>query len=205
MEVKVYREPENENLIMDENSLMEYNKIALELGLQTKENAVEEKTPNIYIALNQTMQRQLKAVCPASTSIGTYKKSTIPLEVLKVYKYAKDNEMFDGFQIWYNDKEPDPLLIGWKWMNEEAKKNDYTWQRDRFLMARWGDCALELNDLLELGFQKTKQQLIDKLSVSLANCKIMLDSPDVYARKVINGESVGNDINISLDSQGTIY
>jgi hypothetical protein len=47
MEVKIYREPENEALILDEIQLAEYNDLALELGFATQENAEEQNVPNM--------------------------------------------------------------------------------------------------------------------------------------------------------------
>jgi hypothetical protein len=204
MEVKIYREPENEALILDEVQLAEYNDLALELGFATAQNAQEQNVPNVYISLNNAMEKQLKAVCPIKVDADKYTKSTIPLEVLKVYKFAKDNKMFDGFHIWYNDVEPDPMLIGWNWISENDKKNNYTWCINRFLIARWGDCALELPELLELGFQKMKQELIDKAQSAIDKCNSVISNPDLHVRKILSN-TTENDISLNIISSGTIY
>jgi hypothetical protein len=204
MEVKIYREPENEALILDEVQLAEYNDLALELGFATAQNAQEQNVPNIYISLNNAMEKQLKAICPIKVDADKYTKSTIPLEVLKVYKFAKDNKMFDGFHIWYNDVEPDPMLIGWNWISENDKKNNYTWCINRFLIARWGDCALELPELLELGFQKMKQELIDKAQSAIDKCNSVISNPDLHVRKILSN-TTENDISLNIISSGTIY
>jgi hypothetical protein len=205
MEVKIYREPENEALILDEVQLAEYNDLALELGFATKSDVEEQNVPNVYVSLNNAMEKQLKAVCPMKVDADKYNKSTIPLEVLKVYKFAKDNKMFDGFHIWYNDVDPDPMLIGWNWRSAEDKEKGYTWNLNRFLIARWGDCALELPELLDLGFQKMKQELVDKAQSAIDKCNSVMSNPDVYVRKILS--NTDNDISISLNipSSGTIY
>jgi len=204
MEVKIYREPENESLILDENQLAEYNDLALELGFATQSNVEEQNVPNIYVSLNNAMEKQLKAVCPVKVDADQYTKSTIPLEVLKVYKFAKDNKMFDGFYIWYNDVDPDPLLIGWNWQSELAKEKNYTWQVNRFLIARWGDCALELSELLDLGFNKMKQELIDKAKSSIDKCNSVINNPDLYVRQILSN-TTDTDITLNIQSSGTIY
>lgn len=204
MEVKIYREPENESLILDENQLAEYNDLALELGFATQSNVEEQNVPNIYVSLNNAMEKQLKAVCPVKVDADQYTKSTIPLEVLKVYKFAKDNKMFDGFHIWYNDVDPDPLLIGWNWQSELAKEKNYTWQVNRFLIARWGDCALELSELLDLGFNKMKQELIDKAKSSIDKCNSVINNPDLYVRQILSN-TTDTDITLNIQSSGTIY
>ncbi len=205
MEVKIYREPENENLIINEDDLKEYNDLAIELGLAIR-SADDLKVPNVYMPLNNATQRQLKALCPESAKIEAYKKSTIPLEVLKVYKYAKENEMFDGYSIWYDDEEPDPLLIGWNWQSKEARKNAYTWQVNRFLIARWGDCALELSELLEKGKVRIKAQLLDKAKIIQDKVSSVINNPDSYVNKIISGTSItGHDFNLNTNADGTIH
>lgn len=204
MEVKIYREPENEALILDEVQLAEYNDLALELGFATTQNVEEQNVPNIYVSLNLAMEKQLKAVCPMKVDADKYNKSTIPLEVLKVYKFAKDNKMFDGFHIWYNDVDPDPMLIGWNWKSEQDKEKGYSWNLNRFLIARWGDCALELPELLELGFQKMKQELMDKAQSAIDVCNSVLSNPDIQVRKILSN-TAGSDISLNITSSSTIY
>jgi hypothetical protein len=204
MEVKIYREPENEALILDEVQLAEYNDLASELGFATTQNVEEQNVPNIYISLNTAMEKQLKAICPVKVDADKYNKSTIPLEVLKVYKFAKDNKMFDGFHIWYNDVEPDPMLIGWNWKSKSDKEKGYGWNINRFLIARWGDCALELPELLEVGFQKMKQELLDKAQSAIDKCNAVLSNPDLHVRKILSN-SADSDISLNINSSGTIY
>lgn len=201
MEIKIYREPENESLMIDENQLKEYNKLASELGLSTEVDST--KTPNVYIALNDAMSKQLKVQCPVSVNAEEYTRTTIPLEVLKVYKYAKDNEMFDGFEVWYADKEPDPLLVGWKWDSDEAKEKNYSWMKTGYLIARWGDCALELDDLLKRGYDLIKRNLADSAQEAKEKSESMLKNTDLYVRKYLNGEHLS--IDISTGNRGHIF
>ena len=202
MEVKVYREPENEALILDEEQLAEYHELTAELGLQIVEQQ-ENKVPNVYVFLNSAMTKQLHAICPQHIEVGNYRKSTIPVEVLKVLKFAKDNNMYEGYEIWYNDVEPDPLLIGWNYSNDIAREKQYSWQKDRFLMARWGDCAVELPELLQVGFNKLKQELIDKAKEAISTCNSVINNPDIYVRKLLSEQAVN--INLTTTSSNTIY
>jgi hypothetical protein len=203
MEVKIYREPENEALILDEEQLAEYNELTAELGLQTVEQSQEQKVPNVYAFLNSAMTKQLHAICPKHTDVQDYKKSTIPVEVLKVLKFAKSNNMYEGYEIWYNDVEPDPLLIGWNYSSDNAREKQYGWQKDRFLMARWGDCAMELPELLQVGFDKLKQELIDKAKQAISTCTSVINDPDIYVRKILSEQSVN--IDLTTTSSSTIY
>lgn len=189
METKIYREPENESLVIDEAHLEEYNALALELGFTTPEKAETQKKPNIYPILNNAMKLQLKALCPVEVDANKYKRSTIPVEVLKVYKFALDNEMFEGFKIWYDDKAPDPMLIGWNYQTETDRRNKYTWNIDAYLIARWGDCALEIPELLNKGFEVLKSNLIDNAKLGLERCNSALNSPEAYVNKYLSGKA----------------
>jgi hypothetical protein len=199
MEVKIYREPENQELILDEAKLAEYNQLMEELGIAAPTE--EKKTPNVYQYLNSAMVKQLHALCPMYISVEKYTKSTIPVEVLKVLQYCKSQQMFDGYQIWWDDKAPDPLLIGWKWQCEDDKDKKYSWRSDKYLIARWGDCSMEIPELLEKGFERIKQELIDKSTLGLEQCNSMINNPDTYVRKILNDDSVRIDMELSAYSQ----
>ncbi len=199
MEVKIYREPENQELILDEAKLAEYNQLMEELGIASPSE--EKKTPNIYQYLNNAMAKQLHALCPMYIAVEKYTKSTIPLDVLKVLQYCKEQNMFDGYHIWWDDKAPDPLLIGWKWLSEEDKKNKYTWRSDKYLIARWGDCAMEIPELLDKGFQRIKQEITDKATLGIEQCNSIINNPDTYVRRILNEESIGVDMQLSANTQ----
>ena len=203
MEVKIYREPENENLLIDEDALRAYNELASELGLCTQEAVEQEQSPNVYTCLNQAMQKQLVSLCPSKTNIENYKRTTIPLEVLQVYKLCKNHNMFEGFEIWYDDVAPDPMLVAWKWQSEEAKEKNYSWMKERYLLARWGDCALELTELLEKGYQRIIQEIKDKALELSIIAKSMLENPELYSRKVLKGEFQAP--NMEIKANNTIY
>jgi len=180
MEVKIYREPENESLIINDSELKEYNSLVNKLNLT---NEIVEHVPSIYTPINQSMSKLLTALCPSKVNLDKYNKSTIPLEVLKVVDFAIKNKMFEGFYVWYADKDPDPLLIGWNWQNAEAKKNKYTWQKDESLIARWGDCSMEIDELLKKGFQSLKVSLIDSAKKVINYSEGVLKNPDTYVRE----------------------
>jgi hypothetical protein len=185
MEVKIYREKENESLVYKEEDLEIYRGLTESLGLSIPTEL--PKCPNIYQILNDKAKNQLVAVCPRCVDIKDYKRSTIPIEVLQVYKFAKDNEMFEGYEIWFDDAAPDPMLIGWNYTDDNSREKAYTWNRRKYLIARWGDCALEMSELCAKGFEIIKQKLIDKATEMLTMGKLIVDNPDMYTRKHLDG------------------
>ena len=194
MEVKIYREPENEQLLINEEELQEYNRLVADLNLNNK---VKEKIPSVYTPINSSMEKLLKALCPSEIELKSYNKSTIPVEVLKVAELAIKNEMFEGLFIWYADKNPDPLLIGWNYRSKDDKKNGYTWSKNYQLIARWGDCAIELEELLKKGFESLKISLVDSAKEVLSYTESVLKDPDTYVRKHLKSNLNPPNIDIS--------
>lgn len=186
MKVKIYREPENESLILNEEELADYHDLIESLGLKSSVAVEDRKCPNVYQNLNEPTRKQLQAVCPRSVKIEEYVRTTIPLEVLRVYEFAKNNEMFDFYEIWYNDKAPDPMLIGFKYANEKDKEEKRTWTGSWSLLARWGDESLEIGELCELGYEKIKQAIADNVNEIFFTCQQMKENPDMYVRKYLN-------------------
>lgn len=183
MEVKIYREPENVGLLLDENELAEYQKLASELGVPEVKS---DKTPSVYQILNTSQIRALEALCPVKSNLEAYNRSTIPVEVLRAIKFIKENEMFDMIKVWYDDKNPDPLIVAEKYRSESDRSNGYTWNTTKTLIARWGDCAYELPELIELGKNRLKQEFTEKAIDIQSKIESFLSHPDLYVNKYLN-------------------
>jgi hypothetical protein len=183
MEVKIYREPENVGLLLDENELAEYQQLADELGIP---EVKQGKTPSVYQTLNQVQIRALKALCPAEISLENYNRSTIPVEVLRAIKFIKENEMFDFIKVWYDDKNPDPIIIGEKYRTENDRVSGYTWNTEKVLVARWGDCAYELPELVEMGKERLKREFTERAVDKQQRIEAFLKHPGVYINKYLS-------------------
>ncbi len=182
MQVKIYREPENQHLIVDEEALKLYHELTAELNIPAVK---PEKVPNVYQPLNQAQIRILSALCPVSVDMTKYTKSTIPVEVLQTIKFAKDMEMFDKICVWYDDKEPDPMIIGKNYIAEDDRIKGYDWRMHHTLIARWGDCAYEFMDLLELGRQRVMKRMMNEATEIKQLIDMFLAAPEVHADKFI--------------------
>lgn len=183
MEVKIYREPENVGLLLDENELTEYQQLAEELGIP---DVKSDKTPSVYQTLNQVQIKALEALCPARTELAFYNRSTIPVEVLRAIKFIKENEMFDFIKVWYDDKNPDPIIVGEKYRSQTDREKEYSWSTEKVLVARWGDCAYELSDLVEMGKARLKQEFTEKAIDVQSKINAFLEHPEVYINKYLS-------------------
>lgn len=183
MEVKIYREPENVGLLLDENELAEYQQLAEELGIPEVKN---NKTPSVYQTLNNVQIRALDALCPAKLSLEAYNRSTIPVEVLRAIKFIKENEMFDFIKVWYDDKNPDPIIVGEKYISETDREKGYSWNTTKVLVARWGDCAYELPELIEMGKARLKEEFTAKAIDIQSKIESFLTHPELYVNKYLS-------------------
>ena len=182
--VKIYKEPENEGLILDEEQLAEYHGLTERLGLSISTEPL--KCPNVYQAINSSIEKQLRALCPRGCAITEYTRSTIPFEVLKVYEFAKNNEMFHEYEVWWDDKALDPFLIGFNYANNKDQLEKRKWSGTYYLIARWGDETLEIKQLLDLSYSKIKTAILDKVAEMSLTLEHIKKNPDVYVRKYIN-------------------
>ena len=187
MEVKIYREPENVGLLLNEDELAEYQQLAGELGIPDVKN---DKTPSVYQTLNNVQIRALEALCPAKTELASYNRSTIPVEVLRAIKFIKENEMFDFIKVWYDDKNPDPIIIGEKYRTQHDREKEYSWNTEKILVARWGDCAYELPELVEMGKARLKQEFTEKAIDVKSKIESFLEHPEIYINKYLSGERI---------------
>lgn len=199
MEVKIYREPENEQLILDENQLNEHNQLLREMGLHCPEGS-GEYIPVVYPFLNSGMVKMLGALCPQKVGVKQYTVSTIPIEVLRVLRFAQENGMFDSYEIWYADKDPDPLLIGKRYPTQEDRENGYSWKMNTYLIARWGDCAMELKDLLKKGYDSIRLSVLESAKIGAEKANSIVASPDTYVNMYLKGQ----DIDIKIDVSGSL-
>jgi len=111
--VELYFEKELSDVIFDNDTLDEYKNLINELGIKGQmELAKGTKTPIPFPWINTSMTNICNTLCPKKVSINEYNKAPIPLDVLKQLKFAIGEKYFERIEVWYDDKTPDPFLIG---------------------------------------------------------------------------------------------
>ena len=86
----------------------------------------------------------------------------MPFEVLQEIHRCKENEWFPVIAVWYDDKSPDPFLIGY-----DRKKGD----ANKFLIARWGDELLPFEQLEKKAISRYKIAYERALTQLIADCE----------------------------------
>lgn len=156
MATQIFIEPELKTL--HENAA-EWEQLCsnLELNQQLKKAGKIEKVGNPYVKLDPRTERVFTMLCPARVAYRFYEVSTIPLEILQEMNRCKANEWFPKMEVWYDDKSPDPFLIGY-----ESKKLD----SNKYLIARWGNELLPFEQLMEkaiIRHQEAYQRALNRL------------------------------------------
>jgi hypothetical protein len=161
MATQIFIEPELETL---QQNAEEWEQLCtdLELKQQLKKIGKVEKIANPYMRLDPRTERVYEMLCPRKEIYTDYKAGTLPLEVLQEIHRCKKNEWFPVIAVWYDDKSPDPFLIGYDSKKDEANK---------YLIARWGDELLPFEQLMAKAIDRYKEAYKRALNRLIADCE----------------------------------
>ena len=111
--VQIYQNEELNDVLFQVESLDEWQQIAQELKMDKQLKFVEQcKSPNPYPFITESMNRIFGTLCPSKVDFKSYDKTPIPLEVMKQIAFSVKENHFAYIQIWFDDKTPDPFVIG---------------------------------------------------------------------------------------------
>jgi hypothetical protein len=121
--------------------------------------------------MNEVMKRVYETLCPMHVEFKTYSKSAIPLEIMKQIAFSVRDKHFQKIEIWYDDKTPDPIVVGEHGMYKLREKESYRCDKETYvtealaneamdaaglktthtvvyeLLGRWGDELLDFPSL----------------------------------------------------------
>lgn len=148
-EVELFIIEETQELIYDNEKLDQWNNLIAELGLTGQTQVVKtEKSPIPFLWMNQVLVKVFEELCPSKVEISTYSKTPIPVEALGTVALSKKENYFDLIEVWYNDKNPDPAIVGYKF-TKGASDWEKKWYAEKYLLARWSDVKASLAELTE--------------------------------------------------------
>lgn len=165
--IETYLVEETINLLHDGESLEKWNDQISFLGLDGQKTIVKnDKSPIPFLWMNTALINVFKCLCPADMSIEKYDKMPIPLEILELVSLSKREGYFDFIKIWYDEKSPDPVCVGYR-VPDEHKSKDSWYQlhySEKYLMGRWSDVKASFAELMErarfryIGSQKNEME-----------------------------------------------
>ncbi len=152
MKIETYEEVETDNEAQTMAHDHESMEIIERLGLegQKKLSIPETKTRCPYRQMTKDEHFVFSQVCPQKCDPVKYAAGGIPLRVLQIISWAKENPIFKRLEIWYADSASlkDPVLVGY------IQNGTYSWQEDIFLLARWADELLPVEVLMPDAYKK---------------------------------------------------
>ncbi len=112
------------------------------LGLKGQERLVSKAAdvPESILPYQEMTAEELavyEILFPEKDLVADYAAGPIPLRVLQVVAFAQERKWFDRIQVWHKrsgSAKEDPVLVG-----IIANAQHRTLDRQRFMLARWGD------------------------------------------------------------------
>jgi hypothetical protein len=143
------------------------------LGLEGQRELLTESREGVvrcpYRKMTQQEAWAYGVICPKVSPLKKFSDGPIPVRVLQVAAHA--NGLFDEVEVWSaKDADiKDPVLVG-------IKKKGY--ERERFLLARWGDELLPFGEVLAGATVRFKQQYKAACSTLLGAAQSALTAID---------------------------
>ena len=149
METKSFLIEEHASTIFDSGEIERWKEVVEALGLSEQQKLVSgNKSPIPFPVMTELQSTIYSDVLNMKTNYKTFSMEAIPLSVLDIITFAEKENHFDIIEIWYSRNNPDPLVVGKRYPDEESKSKKYTWKMIPYLIAAWGSKLKPAVDLL---------------------------------------------------------
>lgn len=165
--VETYIIEETQELIYDNEKLDKWNSLVEELGLEGQTKVVKtEKSPIPFLWMNEVTVKVFEELCPRKVMVETYDKTPIPVEALSLVALSKKEEYFGKIEVWYNDKSPDPAIVGYRY-TKGTSQWELEYYAEKYLLARWSDVKASIAELTERAKQIFVKRRTNELNESI--------------------------------------
>ncbi len=197
MATEIFLQPELEELVIDASKKDEWTSKIVELNLegQMKLTANSDKaSASPYTFINEQMKLVFETICPTKSVVEKYDKSVIPIDVLSHVALCKQEQYFHKLEIWFDNKSPDPILVGY--ITKE-------YNSPLHLIARWGDEIVPYEQLVEKAINRYTQAFKLAVMETKAKCESALSGADVHIRQLFAGQKGTWEIQPSFNMRTT--
>lgn len=184
MNVQIFIQEDNKALIYDNDQLDEFKSLVDELGLKCNNHIDSEKSPIPFMWLDEATVRAFRLLCPNSEAIEKY-RFEIPLEALRNAKLCQTEKYFDWLEVWSNEKDPDPFLIGRVYKDQDAREKKWHWNASYYLIARWGAEAKGIPELVNDAVNIAANRISVYSESTIAKLKSWKECPELWAKQYI--------------------
>ena len=200
--VETFYQEEIAPMLFEKEELEEWKSINQELGMtgQTALHSEPDSDPIPFMHLKTKHKRILDTLCPAAVTFKAFSITPIPLPIMKAIKHAYDEKMFTEIRVMWDDKSPDPAVVGIKkmwgeWNNyswptkEEAeaglgkKIGNYNYDATYYLIGKWGDVALDWASLETKAIARWMKEQRTSIEESIKDYQRKLDDIIINAEK----------------------
>lgn len=189
--VETYIIEETQELIYDNEKLDQWNSLVAELGLTGQTQVVKaNKSPIPFMWMNETLKKTFEELCPSKVKISEYSKTPIPVEALGMVSLSVKEGYFDKIEVWYNDKNPDPAIVGYKY-TKGVSEWERNWHAERYLLARWSDVKASLAELTDRAKQLFVLRRTNELKDSIVRQQRELEDIEIDANKAFGFGGTG--------------
>lgn len=202
MNVQIYILEDNKQLIYDNDQLTEFNNLVEELGLKCHNVRDNTKSPIPFMQLDEATIRAFKILTPRVDKLQNY-QFEVPIEALRQVKLSETEKYFDTFEVWSNQKDPDPFLIGRVYKNEIDREKNYTWNQSTYLIARWGAENKSVSELMQMAVDVAAERIKNHAEAAIAKMTSWKACPEIWARQFISGGN--NEASSAIDNQGLAF
>ena len=207
--VETFLTEETIDLIYDNERLDKWNTYVEELGLQGQTKIVKkEKSPIPFMHLKTSYVNICKILCPAEVDIKNYNISPIPIEILDLVSLSIKEKYFDKILVWYDDKSPDPFVVGMNHTSyysqkdsgglatsfptyEQAlehqrengwfKKQPYGIGGIYYLIGKWADVKRSWNELKQIAIERFTAEKSNEYHKAIRDAKRGLEDIETEA------------------------
>jgi len=181
MEVQSFLLEENQGMLVDSKEIEAWTKQITKLKLDGQAKLISDdgSSPVMFKLLSAQEHSVYKNASPTHALIENYEGMPIPLKALSLVALAEKEGYFHHIEIWHNDIDPDPLIVG---MAESYGGKAY-------LIAIFGTKIKTFEELAEkakLRLEATREAVIAK-NLVLLNAAAKTIKEDVAA--ILTGEN----------------
>jgi len=186
MNVESYLVKETQELVVDAKSLDKWKAQCEKLEMEGQLSLVNKKDASPIPFRTMTVQENhvYEVLLPQRDSYREYDKQPIPLEVLSLIALAEKENYFKEIQIWSDYDQPDPVVVG------IVYPDDSTWNKTRYIIARWGEELDSMVILVKKAIAKEKAKRTAQLKDKITKCTAQLENIEDQLESHFNGNRV---------------
>lgn len=197
---------ETASLIYDNEQLERWNSLVSNLGLKGQTKIVKpEKSPIPFMFIKTGMKNVFETLCPRKVDVKDYDITPIPVEILDLVALSKKEKYFQKIEIWYDDKNPDPLCVGTtcsyygyrngSWSSDDVVKKEtkkevkdiigdysvYETDVKLYLLGKWADVKHSFDELKEMATKRYISEKGNEYRKQIKEAKRGLDDLEIEA------------------------